>query len=117
MTTIVWLTYFIFVSFLSSYASTSEFVYFSLSGVFITMDAMPSHWAFYFGGSGLPLSSSGTWSNSICEALLQKLQTVVLMLYRIVFHLSGKMAALHLCNSTARAYTCYHGGTVSLFLF
>ena len=47
---------------------------------------------------------------------LQELQAVVMMLCRIVFCLSGKVVALHLDNSTAKAYLCNQGGTVSAFL-
>ena len=35
---------------------------------------------------------------------------------RMAFHLSGKVVALHLDNSTAKAYLCNQGGTVSPFL-
>ena len=35
---------------------------------------------------------------------LQELQTVVLMLHRMVFHPSGKVVALHLDNSIANTY-------------
>ena len=31
-------------------------------------DAMPTHWAFYFQGSGLPLFVSGSWLGFICRA-------------------------------------------------
>ena len=41
---------------------------FPLPDVVIAIDAMPTHWAFYFQGSGLPLSVSGFWSFSICRA-------------------------------------------------
>ena len=76
------------------------------------------HWAFYFQGSGLPLSVSGAWSGSLCRdhIALQELQAVAKMLCRMAFHLSGKVVALHLDNSTAKAYFCNQGGTVSPFL-
>ena len=35
--------------------------------VVIATDAMPTHWAFYFQGSGLPLSVSGSLSGSMCR--------------------------------------------------
>ena len=38
------------------------------------------------------------------------------MLHRMDFYLFGKVVALHLDNSTAKAYLCNQGGTVSLFL-
>ena len=38
------------------------------------------------------------------------------MLHRMAFRLSGKVVALHLDNSTAKAYLCNQGGTVSPFL-
>ena len=37
-------------------------------------------------------------------------------LHRMAFHLSGKVVALHLDNSTANAYRYNQGGTVSPFL-
>ena len=39
---------------------------------------------------------------------LQELRAVRLMLHRMVFHLSGKVVALHL-KSTAKAYLCSQG--------
>ena len=39
-----------------------------------------------------------------------------MMLCRMAFHLSGKVVVLHLDNSTAKAYLCNQGGTVSPFL-
>ena len=39
-----------------------------------------------------------------------------MMLCRMAFHLSGKVVALHLDNSTAKAYLCNQSGTVSPFL-
>ena len=39
-----------------------------------------------------------------------------MMLCRMVFCLSGKVVALHLDNSTAKAYLCNQGGRVSPFL-
>ena len=91
---------------------------FPLPDVVIATDATPTHWAFYFQGSGLPLSVSDAWSGSLCRAhiALQELQAVAIMLHRMAFHLSGKVVALHLDNSTAKAYLCNQGGTVSLFL-
>ena len=86
----------------------------------ITTDAMPTHWAFYFLGSGLHLLVSVSWSGSMCRAhihiALQELWAIAIMLHRMVFHISGKMVALHLDNSTAKAYLCNQGGTVSPFL-
>ena len=84
----------------------------------IATDATPTHWAFYFQGSGLPLSVSGAWSGSLARAhiALQEPQAVAVMLHRMAFHLSGKVVALHLDNSTAKAYLCNQGGTVSPFL-
>ena len=90
---------------------------FPLPDVVIATDATPTHWAFYFQGSGLPLSVSGAWSGSLARAhiALQELQAVAAMLHRMAFHLSGKVDALHLDNSTAKAYMCNQGGTVSPF--
>ena len=81
---------------------------FPLSDVVIATDAMPTHWAFYFQGSGLPLLVSGSWLDSLCRAhiAMQELQAIAMMLHRMAFHLSGKVVALHLDNSTAKAYPC-----------
>ena len=91
---------------------------FLLPDVVIATDAMTTHWVFYFQGSGLPLSVSGSWSGSICKAhiALQELQAITMMLHRMTFHLFGKVVALHLDNGTAKAYLCNQGGTVSPFL-
>ena len=55
---------------------------FPLPDVVIAIDAMPTHWAFYFQGSDLPLSISGSWSGSMCRAhiALQELLAVAMML-------------------------------------
>ena len=84
----------------------------------IATDATPTHWAFYFQGSGLPLSVSDSWWGSLCRAhiALQELQAIAFMLCRMAFYISGKVVALHLDNSTAKAYLCNQGGTVSPFL-
>ena len=91
---------------------------FPLPNMFIATDATPTHWAFYFGGSGLPLSFSGSWSASMCRLhiSLWELQAVVMMLHIMALHLSGKVVYLHLNNSAAKAYLCNQGGTVSPFL-
>ena len=39
-----------------------------------------------------------------------------MMLHRMAFCLSGKVVALHLVNSAAKAYLCNQGGTVTPFL-
>ena len=54
----------------------------------------------------------------MCRAhiALQECQAIAMMLHRMAFHLSGKEVALHLDNSTAKAYLCNQGGTVSSFL-
>ena len=91
---------------------------FPLPDVVIDTDATLTHWAYYFQGSWLPLSVSGSWSSSWCRAHIafQELQAVAIMLCRMVFHFSGKVVTLHLDNSTAKAYLCDQGGTVSPFL-
>ena len=91
---------------------------FPLPDVDIATDATPTHWAFYFQGSGLPLSVNGAWSGSLTRAhiALQELQAVVIMLHRMAFCLSGKVVDLHLDNSTVKVYLCNQGGTVSPFL-
>ena len=89
-----------------------------LPDVVIATDATHTPWAFYFQGSGLPLSVSGAWLGSLSRAhiALQELQAVTIMLHRMTFCLSVKVVALHLDNSTAKAYLCNQGGTVSPFL-
>ena len=54
----------------------------------------------------------------MCRAhiALQELQAVAIKLHRMAFCLSGKVVALHLDNSTAKAYLCNQDGTVSPFL-
>ena len=84
----------------------------------IATDATPAHWAFYLHGSGLPLSVIGSCWGSVCRAhiALQEHQAIAMMLCRMAFHLSGKMVAVHLDNSTAKVYLCNQGGTMSPFL-
>ena len=55
---------------------------------------------------------------ALCRAhiVLQEFQDIAMILHRMAFHLSGKVVALHLDNSTAKAYLCKQGGTVSPFL-
>ena len=91
---------------------------FPLPDLVIATDATPTHWAFYFQESGLPLSVSGSWSGSMHRAhiALQDLQAVAMMLCGMAFHLSGKVFALHLDNSMAEVYLCNQGGTESPFL-
>ena len=43
---------------------------------------------------------------------LQELQAVALKLHQMAFHLDGKVIALHLDNSTAKAYLCNQCDTV-----
>ena len=103
---------------LSTLQQSAVPLHFPLPDVVIANDATPTHWAFYFQGSGLLLSVSGAWSGSLSRAhiALQELQAVAIMLCRMAFHLSGKVVALHLDNSTAKVYLCNQGGTVSPFL-
>ena len=79
---------------------------------------MPTHCAFYFQGSGMPLSVNESWSCSMCRAhiALQELQAIAMMLHRMAFHLSGKLVTLHLDNSTEKAYLYNQLGKVSPFL-
>ena len=90
------------------------FLQFPLPHVVIAIDARPTHWAFYFQGSGLSLLVSGSWSSSMCRAhiALWELQAISMMLCRMAFCLSGKVVALHWDNSTAKAYLYNQGGTV-----
>ena len=48
---------------------------------------------------------------------LAGIQDFALMVYKVAFHLSGKVDALQLDSSTAESYLCNQGGTVSLFSF
>ena len=88
---------------------------FPLPDVVIATNATPTHWDFYFQGSGLPLSVSGSWSGPMHRAhiSMQELQVIAMMLHRMAFCLSHKMVASHLDNSTTKAYLCNQGGTVS----
>ena len=74
---------------------------FLLPDVDIATDAMPSHLGLHLQASGLPLSVSGSWSCSMCKAhvALQELQAVAMMLHRLAFHISGKVAALPLITT------------------
>ena len=63
------------------------------------------------------LVDPGQVSMCMAHTALQELQAVAMMLCGMTFHLSGKVVALHLDNSTAKAYLCNQGGTVSPFLF
>ena len=94
-------------------------LHFPLPDVVIATDATPTHWAFYFQGSGLPLLVSGAWSGSLSRVhiALQELQVVAIMFHRMAFHLSGKVVALHFDYSTAKVYLSNQGCTVSPFLF
>ena len=90
---------------------------FPLPDVVIATDATPSYWAFSFQGSGLSLLVSGSWLGSMYRAHIasQELQAIAMMLCRMAFCISGKVVALHLDNSTTKAYLCNQGGTVSHF--
>ena len=46
----------------------------------------------------------------------QELQAVALMLCKMAFWVSGIVVALHLNNSTAKAYSCNKGHTASTIL-
>ena len=72
-------------------------LHFPLPDVVIATDATPTHWAFYFQGSGLPLSVSDACTGSLSRShiALQELQAVAIMLHRMAFHFSGKVFALH----------------------
>ena len=91
---------------------------FPVPNVIIATDVTSSHWAFYFQGSGLSLSVSGSWFRSMCRAhiALQEVLTVAMMLCRMAFQLSGKEVTMHLDNNTAKAYLCNQCSTVSPFL-
>ena len=46
---------------------------------------------------------------------LQEFQVVTVILCRTAFHLSDKVVAFHLHNSTSKAYLCNQGGKCLLF--
>ena len=93
--------------FLFSFVSTGMVISFatepstfaiSTSRCVIATDAMSTYWAFYFQGSDVLLSVSGSWSGSMFRAhiALQELQDLTMMLHRMAFCLSGKVIVLHL---------------------
>ena len=45
---------------------------------------------------------------------LQEFQAVVLMLHKMAFWLFGEVVALHMDNSSIKAYLCNQDGTTSL---
>ena len=61
---------------------------------------------------------SGLWSGSMCRVHIafQELQGTTLMLHRLASQLSGKIVALQLDNSTAKAYLSNQGSIVLFFL-
>ena len=52
---------------------------FPLPDVVIATDATPTHWAFYFQGSGLPSYVSGAWSGSLCVGLILPCRNFMLL--------------------------------------
>ena len=52
----------------SSFTTQSSSFAIPLPNVVIATDATPTHWTFYFQGSGLPFLVSGAWSSSLCRA-------------------------------------------------
>ena len=86
-----------------------------LPDVVITMDPTCNHWAFYFQSLAYPSPSVGS-HQLLCVRLIafQKLQVVTLMVHIMAF-LAGKVAALHLDNSTAKACLYNQGGTFLCF--
>ena len=89
-----------------------------LPDVVIAIDVTTSQCAFYFQGSGLPLSISDSWSGSMhtFHIALQELQAVVLILHRMAFLLCSKVFALEFDKITAKVYLCSQVGAISLFL-
>ena len=69
---------------------------FPLPDMVIATDATPTHWAFYFQGTGLPILVNGSWLGSIFRAYiaLQELKAITMILHRMAFHLFGKVDAL-----------------------
>ena len=88
----------------------------SLHYVVIARNTIVSHWAFSFQSSGLHLSFCRTWLGWMCDVhtAFWELQMLALMLDTVAFCLSAMVVALHLNNSTAKAYLCNQG---SMYLF
>ena len=63
----------------------------------------------------LPIYMVGHTAFGAQQGVTQSLCLPYMMLHRMVFCLFGKVVALHLDNSTAKAYLCNQGGTVSPF--
>ena len=83
----------------------------------IATHATSNNLVFYFQCSGFPLSCSGTWSGCMCnvDTALQELQTVTLMLQKMVFWLCGNVVALNLDKNIAKAYLHNQCSTASPF--
>ena len=83
----------------------------------ITKDVMPSHLGPVFSGYWVTFIIQGNLG-SMCYANkgLQEHQLVKLMLFRMAFHLCGKVVALHQDNSTSKAYVYNQVDTLYLFL-
>ena len=90
---------------------------FSLPAVLVATDATPTHWVFYYQGAVSPLSISDSWSGSMCRVhiALQEPQAVALMLHQMALHLTDKVVASYLDNSTVKVYLHNQCDTVSLF--
>ena len=102
-----------FISFFSLFCSTTVSapeaqlqqslvpLWFPLPDVVITTDA---HHLTYFWHSCVLISCCGTWSGSMSKihVVLQELQAVALMLHKMTFQLSSKVAALHLDNISTK---------------
>ena len=92
-------------------------LWFLLPDVVMATDAMPHHETLF----------SGFWASCILlwhlfclyvqsAHCLARLQVVALKLLKVAFRLSGKVVALYLDNSIAKAYLWKQGGTAFLFL-
>ena len=88
---------------------------FPLPDVVIATDATPNYGPFIFWDLVYHywLVDPG---QVLCGGLILSCRSFRLLLYRMAFHLFGKVVALHLDNSTDKAYLCNQGGTVSPFL-
>ena len=84
----------------------------------IATDATPTHWAFCFQDSGLPLSINGPWSGLYVQGPYSPIGALssCTNLHRSSFQLSGKVVTLQLDNRTAKAHLCNDGGAILLFL-
>ena len=84
----------------------------------IATDATPHHWAFFTQGSGFqsPVVAPGLVLCARTILTCKIFRLLHLFCIRWPFACLIRLVALHLDNSTAKAYECNQGSTASLFL-